>query len=108
MEKVSPKMAAAMGVGFLGFIFAAYSYNKYHVPEYSEDVKKIVKNEEDEANGAQINTKEKKANNDEKNTNDDEKKTNWKKFWHGAYNTISSEKPEKSNDNDDSSVKSSE
>ena len=46
MEKVSPKMAAAMGVGFLGFIMAAYSYNKYHTPDYVEEMQQNVENEE--------------------------------------------------------------
>ena len=34
MEKISPKMAAAFGVGFMGFILAAYSYNQQHKEEY--------------------------------------------------------------------------
>ena len=32
MDNVTPKLAATFGVGFLGFILAAYSYNKYHKP----------------------------------------------------------------------------
>mgnify|MGYP004005576435 CR=1 FL=1 len=46
MEKVSPKMAAAMGVGFFGFIMAAYSYNKYHTPDYVEEMQQNVNNED--------------------------------------------------------------
>ena len=46
MEKVSPKMAAAMGMGFIGFIMAAYSYNKYHTPDYVEEMQQNVENEE--------------------------------------------------------------
>ena len=84
MEKVSPKMAAAMGVGFIGFILAAYSYNKYHEPEYSNEVKHIVNNEEAEARGKEIKKEVKKS--------IDEKKSNWKKFWYGAYTNISNDK----------------
>ena len=38
MDNVSPKLAATFGVGFLGFILAAYSYNKHHKPEYTEEL----------------------------------------------------------------------
>ena len=34
MEHISPKMAGAFGVGFIGFIFAAYSYNQQHKNEF--------------------------------------------------------------------------
>ena len=38
MDNVSPKLAATFGVGFLGFILAAYSYNKHHKPDYTEEL----------------------------------------------------------------------
>ena len=31
-------MAATFGLGFVGFIVAAYSYNKHHKPSYTEDL----------------------------------------------------------------------
>lgn len=51
MEKISPKMAAAFGVGFMGFILAAYSYNQQHKEEYiptddENDVRNKVMNTE--------------------------------------------------------------
>ena len=90
MEKVSPKMAAAMGVGFIGFILAAYSYNKYHVPEYSNEVKNIVESEEAEAAGKEIKQEVKKS--------IDEKKSSWKKFWHGAYTNLSNDETKSKNE----------
>lgn len=48
MEKISPKMAGAFGVGFLGFIMAAYSYNKHHKPEYADNLVKNFSEDTDE------------------------------------------------------------
>ena len=50
MEKISPKMAAAFGVGFIGFIMAAYSYNKHHKPDYADNL--IEKFNDDDADGS--------------------------------------------------------
>lgn len=36
MNNISPKMAAAFGMGFIGFILAAYSYNQEHKNEYKD------------------------------------------------------------------------
>jgi len=52
MEKISPKMAAAFGAGFLGFIMVAYSYNKSHKPDYGEQLVENFNNDEN------INSKE--------------------------------------------------
>ena len=49
MEKISPKMAAAFGVGFIGFIMAAYSYNKHHKPDYADNL--IEKFNDDDVDG---------------------------------------------------------
>ena len=80
MEKVSPKMAAAMGVGFFGFILAAYSYNKYHKPEYTDEVNTIDKNEEMESRGKEIKEEVKQS--------IEKKKSMWKTFWEGEYTKI--------------------
>ena len=95
MEKVSPKMAAAMGVGFFGFIMAAYSYNKYHTPDYVEEmqqnvnnedsdkpenVKKIIKQEVTEAiksNANKLTQKIKEASG-----------VHWGQFWKTEYNNM--------------------
>ena len=90
MEKISPKLAAAFGVGFLGFIMAAYSYNKHHKPEYadnlvkhfSDDMERSIK--EDERN-----TKDDKDDNDDKNDKDDKNEDKpWGKFWKGEYENL--------------------
>ena len=55
MDNISPKMAATFGVGFLGFILAAYSYNKYHKPEYTEELILNTENEENSNNNDDTN-----------------------------------------------------
>ena len=35
MNSITPKMAAAFGMGFIGFILAAYSYNQQHKNEFA-------------------------------------------------------------------------
>ena len=47
MDNVTPKLAATFGVGFLGFILAAYSYNKYHKPDYTEELLKTTDEDND-------------------------------------------------------------
>jgi hypothetical protein len=37
MENISPKMAASFGVGFIGFILAAYSYNQQYTDDPLDD-----------------------------------------------------------------------
>ena len=54
MEKISPKMAAAFGVGFMGFILAAYSYNQQHKEEY------IPTDDENDVRNKVMNTEKKK------------------------------------------------
>lgn len=102
MEKISPKMAAAFGVGFLGFIMAAYSYNKHHKPDYadnlvkhfSDDMERSIK-EEDETN-AENNAENDAENNAENNEVKKEVKKKvkneinqtWGQFWKGEYENI--------------------
>ena len=54
MDNVSPKLAATFGVGFLGFILAAYSYNKHHKPDYTEELINKTNNEEDSTNDSNL------------------------------------------------------
>lgn len=54
MDNVSPKLAATFGVGFLGFILAAYSYNKHHKPDYTEELINKTNNEEDTTNNSNL------------------------------------------------------
>lgn len=54
MDNVSPKLAATFGVGFLGFILAAYSYNKHHKPDYTEELINKTNNEEDSINESNL------------------------------------------------------
>ena len=54
MDNVSPKLAATFGVGFLGFILAAYSYNKHHKPDYTEELINKTNNEEDSTNESNL------------------------------------------------------
>tara|TARA_Y100000766_G_C18707450_1_gene507296 strand:- start:101 stop:454 length:354 start_codon:yes stop_codon:yes gene_type:complete len=108
MEKISPKMAAAFGVGFMGFILAAYSYNQQHKEEYiptddDNDVRNKVINTEknkehleknDKLNKDLSNNKINHGNTDTldeniKNEVNDfltkEKKRNWGEFWKNEY-----------------------
>ena len=112
MERITPKMAAAFGVGFLGFIVAAYSYNQQHKHEYihySND----DKDKNDEYNGdnkdLEINdNKDSLENTKLKNNNTNikteissfledikEKKPNWGKFWKSEYQDMRNIKEEK-------------
>tara|TARA_B100000963_G_scaffold360371_1_gene391004 strand:- start:36711 stop:36998 length:288 start_codon:yes stop_codon:yes gene_type:complete len=54
MDNVSPKLAATFGVGFLGFILAAYSYNKHHKPDYTEELINKTNNEEDSTDDSNL------------------------------------------------------
>mgnify|MGYP001172958534 CR=1 FL=1 len=93
MENVSPKMAAAMGVGFVGFIMAAYSYNKYHAPDYIDEMQQNVNNE-DKIDNIEKNIKQNVT--EELNTKANEiakkiKKVSgihWGKFWKTEYNNM--------------------
>jgi len=105
MENISPKMAAAFGVGFIGFIFAAYSYNQQHkdefihysnehlnTPEENSDNYSLDKTENDSLDKKKNDSLEKTENDKnitEKVTSflEDIKKKppNWGKFWKGEY-----------------------
>ena len=85
MEKISPKLAAAFGVGFLGFIMAAYSYNKHHKPEYADN---LVKHFSDDMERS-IKEDERNTKNDDKNDKDDKNEDKpWGKFWKGEYENL--------------------
>lgn len=93
MEKISPKMAAAFGVGFIGFIFAAYSYNQQHKDEFihysnehlNTSETKIAENSDNDS----LDKTKNEQNITEKVTSflEDIKKkqSNWGKFWKGEY-----------------------
>ena len=92
MDNVTPKLAATFGVGFMGFILAAYSYNKYHKPEYTEEL--IMKADTDTEKD------------DSKNTTEPEKKeitevikSHWNEFWQKEFLDLKYNKKEvKTND----------
>ena len=102
MEKISPKLAAAFGVGFLGFIMAAYSYNKHHKPEYadnlvkhfSDDMERSIKEDErntkdDKDDNNDKNDKNDKDDKDDKNDKNDKNEDKpWGKFWKGEYENL--------------------
>ena len=105
MEKISPKMAAAFGVGFMGFILAAYSYNQQHKEEYiptddENDVRnKVMNTEKKEEHLEKINkdlsnneiseniddTLDKNIKNEVNDFLAEEKKRNWGEFWKNEY-----------------------
>ena len=105
MEKISPKMAAAFGVGFMGFILAAYSYNQQHKEEYiptddENDVRNKVMNTEKKEEHLEKINKDLSNNEISEDTDDTldkniknevndflvkEKKRNWGEFWKNEY-----------------------
>ena len=79
MDNVTPKLAATFGVGFLGFILAAYSYNKYHKPDYSDDLLKTT-----EIDNEQTETNQENTENIKLDIKEEVKKTitsQWSNFW---------------------------
>lgn len=92
MEHISPKMAGAFGVGFIGFIFAAYSYNQQHKNEfihYSNDDTLDISENTIKSNDAL----DKNENNDTKEEvtsfiEDIKKKPTWGKFWKSEYQNM--------------------
>ena len=105
MDNVTPKLAATFGVGFFGFIMAAYSYNKYHKPEYTEELLKTT-NEDNYNEPVSENTKEKSSLNIKEDIKEDitedgkEKITShWTKYWKKEFTDFkNNEKEVKSND----------
>ena len=79
MDNVTPKLAATFGVGFLGFILAAYSYNKYHKPEYSDDLLKTTEIDNEQTETNQENTENIKL--DIKEEVKETITSNWSNFW---------------------------
>ena len=103
MDKISPKMAAAFGMGFIGFIFAAYSYNQQHKEEYKDALPNLAMDEESKYNPIDNDEKEKDLEkNLEKNKKLEKKpsfidktKQTWGQFWKGEYENMRSEENEK-------------
>ena len=93
MDDVTPKLAATFGVGFLGFILAAYSYNKYHKPDYTEELLKTT-DEDNNNNSVSEDTKSNiKLEIKEKIT------SQWSQFWKKEFTDFkNNEKEVKSND----------
>lgn len=99
MENVSPKMAAAMGVGFVGFIMAAYSYNKYHAPDYIDEMQQNVNNE-DKTDNIEKNIKQNVTEALKSKADDITKKikasgVHWGNFWKNEYDNMNGVENEK-------------
>jgi hypothetical protein len=110
MEKVSPKMAAAMGVGFLGFIMAAYSYNKYHTPDYVDEMQQNINNE-DKSDNIEQNIKHDVSEAIKSKADDITKKikasgVHWGQFWKTEYDNMNDVDNEKIPTNDVPKAKS--
>ena len=100
MEKLTPKMAATFGLGFVGFIVAAYSYNKHHKPSYTsdliehheinEDIDNNLNNIDDNTDTNKIISKITDEENIVLEVNDEitKKKETWKDFWRDEYDNI--------------------
>lgn len=97
MDNVTPKLAATFGVGFFGFILAAYSYNKYHKPDYTEELLKTT-DEDSNENPVSENTKKDTQSNIKQEIK--EKLTSqWTQFWKKEFTDFkNNEKEVKSND----------
>ena len=101
MNSITPKMAAAFGMGFIGFILAAYSYNQQHKNEFTP-----VSSEKNSNNLEENNSENNSENNEENNEEIKEEvssfikkignkhgnKNVWGQFWKGEYENMRSEK----------------
>lgn len=97
MDNVTPKLAATFGVGFFGFILAAYSYNKYHKPEYTEELLKTT-NEDNIIESVSENKKEQSPL-DIKEEIKEKITSQWTKYWKKEFTDFkNNEKEVKSND----------
>lgn len=85
MDNISPKMAATFGVGFLGFILAAYSYNKYHKPEYTEELILNTENEENSTDNDDTNGNKTIDNISLEVKEEIKKKSRWTSFWKNEF-----------------------
>ena len=93
MDNISPKLAATFGVGFIGFILAAYSYNKYHKPEYTEELIHNTENEEKSTNENNTNENNTEENNISLEVKEElEKKSRWTSFWKNEFINIKNNK----------------
>lgn len=98
MDNVTPKLAATFGVGFLGFIFAAYSYNKYHKPDYTDELLKTATDEEQPNEPTTENMKE-NVSLDIKDEIKQKITSQWTQFWQKEFSDFkNNEKEVKSND----------
>ena len=104
METVSPKLAAAFGIGFIGFILAAYSYNRksdfddepinnveHIVNELDYDVKKVVESVVDHVVENEVDNEVDNEDKDEQGIElvvKSPKKSNMSKFWIGEYSFL--------------------
>ena len=90
MNNISPKMAAAFGMGFIGFILAAYSYNQEHKNEYKDALPELlikepakdIKKEDTKNNDSKIKTDVKSFIDEIKSNN------NWGQFWKDEYKNM--------------------
>ena len=89
MNSITPKMAAAFGMGFIGFILAAYSYNQQHKNEFAPVSSEKISNnleENNEENNEEI--KEEVSSFIKKIGN----KNVWGQFWKGEYENMRSKR----------------
>ena len=120
MEKISPKIAAAFGVGFIGFILAAYSYNKHHKPDYADSLYNELDDEEktttqNNEQNVEQSVEQNNEQNVEKNNNQSVEqevkneidKTGWAQFWKEEYTDIKNNKQNKQSNNKQSNNKQS-
>ena len=107
MENISPKIAAAFGVGFIGFILAAYSYNKHHKPEYADSLYNELDDELDVIDNEQSLKKSDEKNDEKNDEQSDEQevkqevkneidKKGWSQFWKEEYTNIKNNQQSKS------------
>lgn len=97
MDNVTPKLAATFGVGFVGFILAAYSYNKYHKPDYTNELLKTAEDTNLNDKTSDVDTNTDKT--DIKKEIAEKITSQWSDFWKKEFNSFkNNEKEVKSND----------
>lgn len=103
MENISPKIAAAFGVGFIGFILAAYSYNKHHKPEYADSLYNeldVIDNEQSDEQSVEKSDEQSVEQSDEQKVKQEVEKEidkkDWSQFWKEEYTNIKNNQQSKS------------
>lgn len=91
MNSITPKMAAAFGMGFMGFILAAYSYNQQHKNEFINTLSENASENASENLEETDKTIKKQISSFIK---DIKKKNHWGQFWKGEYENMRSKKNE--------------